>query len=86
MENLSLCHSLLDDEGIPRNGPFAPLSLADRIVSLVARYRCQLQANKVLRQDLDEAIEESRGDFMSEVEPRRQGFNGCEEGGPGGFQ
>lgn len=53
MENTALCHSILDDEGVPRAGPFAPLSLADRISWFVALHHAIRDANKVLRKDAE---------------------------------
>ena len=50
-ENIALCHSLLTDEGVPLNGPFAPLSLADRLTGLIAKLHAAQYANKVLRDE-----------------------------------
>lgn len=63
MENLSLCHELLTDEGVPTQGPFGPLSLADRLTAYVARQHGTadaLEANRKLVTDQEAELKARR--------------------------
>ena len=51
-ESTTLAHSILDDEGIPRKGPFDMLSIGDRVTALQAKCRAYSDAMNVMRAQL----------------------------------
>jgi len=51
-ESTTLAHSILDDEGIPRKGPFDFLSIGDRVTALQAKCQAIAAGNAVLRAQL----------------------------------
>ena len=53
-ENIAHCHEILTENGVPLKGPFAPLSLADRITYLAMLLDTFKDANYFLRKENDE--------------------------------
>ena len=81
-ENIALCHALLDDEDVPMVGPFAALSLADRITYLATLYRGSLGRCVILRKEAELREKEDSG---AGAEPKsverdnpQQGIGDCQ--------
>lgn len=81
-ENIALCHEILTELGIATAGPFAPLTLADRLRIVQATVETLRAANAQLRADVgggetairyleqeNEHLQRERDEAVATVEP-----------------